>query len=733
MTRKRATSPPKGSTKKRLVDYSSSEDEDSTSVPLDLSVRSFTLPFSDSTTPTPKPSKLTGQDGGAVTTRSMLRAQGASKQQSAPPSEQPLDLSIHQPLSSDQPLDLTIQQPPPIPPPTSHPTPSAQASSVEDWRTSPAGPSHQSTSHDPPSSSSKDAPSESNAPSQVLDESNDSDGSSSASSSASPRRVRRRKQYLFEYDPTPPKIFKRNSARSFKAKPIHPGRIYNKEIAKFHSQLASFLKRERSRRYPRGMKVHVGMKVKYEVIKNGVVVDTPEFIFTSKSEEILRSDDISQIIGSPLARLEESIADQQDRGSGYVFHSILYFHVTLARHTPLVGGNYIRSPVWLSQKKATVNVQTKDGKCIIDCINAQLHPAKENKHRPSHYAQYRAQIKTEGVNFPAGARDMDRLEKLNPHLSLNIYAFELIGKKKGKQAAIFYPYRISKNRGDDKVVVNLLLLEDEKTPSKPEEEKASSKRHYVLITDLARLTSASNSAHKEKSYACPYCLRHFSQEHLLADHNILCRDFKPSATRFPEEGKDDRLKFEEFGKQHPAKYFAVFDAETREVKRNGPDQQPEYALPPEEPRKYPWVTFPSEATHVETCRQCKTLKPCQKIRSSTQTDCTLEPFSFGFKVISTDGPEHDLPLRIYQGPDCAKMFIRMLKEDMTTVHEILNRKVPIRMTSEDWKRHRASKRCNICKEAYTASNVKVRDHDHTILHGPNYRLVRLHCCSCLCQ
>ena len=58
---------------------------------------------------------------------------------------------------------------------------------------------------------------------------------------------------------------------------------------------------------------------------------------------------------------------------------------------------------------------------------------------------------------------------------------------------------------------------------------------------------------------------------------------------------------------------------------------------------------------------------------------------------------------------------------MTTVHQILNRNAPIQMTDEDWQRHNTSTHCNICKQAYTEDNPKVRDHDHTVVDGPNYR------------
>ena len=366
-------------------------------------------------------------------------------------------------------------------------------------------------------------------------------------------RKRRPRKFLFKYDQTPPKIFKKESAKSFKASPISPSANYQEECNTFHDQLTSFLKRERRAHYPRGAKVHVGMKVKYQVIKEGKLVDEPEFIYNSKSVPILRGSDIHTEMGPAMAHLNEQIADQQERGSGFVFNAISYFHVTMARYTPLPGGNFIPTPVWLAKKRATLNVNTKDNRCIIDCINAQLHPTIANANRPGSYARYRPNIKTEGVNFPAGTRDIDRLEKLNPHLSINVFAYQLTEKKGKRQCAKFYPYRISKNRGPEKTIVNLLLLEDEEGQKEQkevgeeeedeEEEVGSSKRHYILIKDLARLTAAANSKNCRRSYVCCYCLQHFTHQRLLNAHEPLCQEHKAQSTQFPMKGKKDRLAF----------------------------------------------------------------------------------------------------------------------------------------------------------------------------------------------
>ena len=448
------------------------------------------------------------------------------------------------------------------------------------------------------------------------------------------------------------------------------------------------------------MKVHISAKVTFLVIKNGVVVDTPSFLYTTKSCTILRDADVHEVMGPTMSRLIEQIADQQECGSGFVFEQINYFHVTLAHYTPIKGGRWIPSPPWLSRKKATVNIQTTDDRCILDCINAQLHPAGANPHRLSHYKEFPKDIHVDGVNFPAGKRDIDKIEKLNPQFSINVYAYELIGKKGKRQKVLFYPYHISKNRGPDKTIINLLLMEE------------GDAWHYALIRDLAKLMRLANSKNHRTTFCCPYCLQHFKFQRLLDEHNPLCEQFKPITSRFPTKGKDDIMKFKSFEKQFPADYWLVFDFETKEVLREGVDRPPECPLPPEELKKYPWIIYPSQAQHAQNCRICSTMKPCPKISQSTLNHARLEPFSFGFKLVSSKGPEHDFPLRTYQGPDASKVFLKMLKEDMKAVNKILNRNIPLRMTAEDWRRHNWSTHCSVCRQKYTKENYKVKDHDH---------------------
>ena len=586
----------------------------------------------------------------------------------------------------------SLSQAQPLPTPSSLPTQSIAHTSSNDWQSSLPGPSHQ------PDTSTTDE-------SQLLMEDVDPSGEARSTPtttqeqpSATPED-KNEKRYLISYSLTAPKIFKNRSAKSFIAKPTSPSMDYKEEIEQFKRQLTPFLEKEMELHYQHGMLVHLCGKVTYNVIKEGKLVDTPSFLFPIKSKVVLRDDDIAHEIDPSLQRLEKFVADQQEKGSGFVFKVFDHILVTLARFTPVRAGHYIPSPRYISRRKATLNIKTQDDKCILDCLVASQHPVASSPQLQSHYRPYRDEINVEGIKFPIDKRGIDKLEGLNPQFSINVYAYEDKGKgKKGQRKIQVYPYRISKNRGEDKQIVNMLLLEDDNSP----------RRHFILIKDLGRLTRSGNSNHRQVTYCCPYCIQHFTNERLLTEHRPKCEKFKPIATRYPEEGKNDRLSFTQYEKQQPAQYIAFFDYETREVLRTSVDQPPECPLSPEVPRKFPWIKFPMEMKHVEGgCRVCTTTKPCPKIQKSTETHCRLEPFSFAFKIVSTSGPEHDFPLRLYQGPDASKKFLRQLKEDMQEVNSLLRRNVPMQMTEAEKRRHAASTRCNVCNKKYTKQNRKV--------------------------
>ena len=134
------------------------------------------------------------------------------------------------------------------------------------------------------------------------------------------------------------------------------------------------------------------------------------------------SDIINKLIDSffPQYQREEQILKDS---SGYIFDSIdilgIHFHnIKLKR-----GKSYIKSPDWISSKKATINPKnTKDNECFQYAITVALnhqgissHPERISKIKP-HMDKYN----WKDINFPAGIDEYKKFERNNSDIAPNI-------------------------------------------------------------------------------------------------------------------------------------------------------------------------------------------------------------------------------------------------------------------------------------------------------------------------
>lgn len=60
------------------------------------------------------------------------------------------------------------------------------------------------------------------------------------------------------------------------------------------------------------------------------------------------------------------------KGSGFSLGSIDGMLLNINKYNPLGGSSYIPLPVWIENKKATINVQNYDEKCFMYSILAKL-------------------------------------------------------------------------------------------------------------------------------------------------------------------------------------------------------------------------------------------------------------------------------------------------------------------------------------------------------------------------
>jgi len=78
------------------------------------------------------------------------------------------------------------------------------------------------------------------------------------------------------------------------------------------------------------------------------------------------------------------------------------------------------------------------------------------------------------IEFPTSLQAIDKFERLNPEISVNVFGFDNISK--------VYPLRISKFKRQKEI--DLMLLEN---------------KHYCLVNNLSRLMSMQTSKHKTLS------------------------------------------------------------------------------------------------------------------------------------------------------------------------------------------------------------------------------------------
>ncbi len=124
--------------------------------------------------------------------------------------------------------------------------------------------------------------------------------------------------------------------------------------------------------------------------------------------------------------------------------------------------------------------------------------------------------------------------------------------------------------------------------------KRGEKGHYCCIKNLNIFLCHTKGNSRAYRY-CRFCLQGFTSDRVLTNHLQYCENHECQHTTFPEEGKNDKLKFKEYWKQLRIGFVIYADFET-------------YCQP------------------VDTCVP-------DSEQSSTTKITNLEPNSFGYKVV----------------------------------------------------------------------------------------------------
>ena len=155
-------------------------------------------------------------------------------------------------------------------------------------------------------------------------------------------------------------------------------------------------------------------------------------------------------------------------------HLYINFHRIVLTH----GSSYTELRKWLKSKKTVINPQNKDQECFKWAVIEVLHDkwSKYHSERISLLRAYENQYNWEGLEFPASIKKIDKFEKNNPSMAVNV----LFSNKKNQN---IYTVRRSKCKKKKKKQVNLLMKVD------------GENRHYTAIKTL-------NATHKGAYHFC---------------------------------------------------------------------------------------------------------------------------------------------------------------------------------------------------------------------------------------
>ncbi|XP_018399813.1 PREDICTED: uncharacterized protein LOC108777427, partial [Cyphomyrmex costatus] len=258
--------------------------------------------------------------------------------------------------------------------------------------------------------------------------------------------------------------------------------------------------------------------VKINTVFNGEFVSGDKHAnksVSTRNYELFRSSDLqewyaSRVVEPILASLDEF----QERDSGWALSRILNLTISVNKYNPLHAGCDIELSKKITDKRATINVQSLDDACFAWSVVAALHPAKQHTERTSSYPHYSSVLNLTNIEFPMTLNQIKRFENLNG-ISVNVYTIE-------KE---ILPLRLTDDKRDKHV--NLLYVEN------PQDDT------------------------RDKNVGC---LHYFSSSAKLELHSTDCGKLNDCAIRLPSE--DDKwLKFKNHCRKERVPFVVYADLE----------------------------------------------------------------------------------------------------------------------------------------------------------------------------
>ena len=190
---------------------------------------------------------------------------------------------------------------------------------------------------------------------------------------------------------------------------------------------------------------------------------------------VLASSDIRRQIDEAGDRIKELLEIHEGQGSGFKLDCILDCQLNIATYDNIGGSTYTPLPKFVQDKKATLNIKSKDDKNFLYCLSYVRNPVVEHAQRPSKYIKDLNNFDISGIKFPVTLNEIEKFEQQNPDFSVNVYKLDKNVDKNVKLIPLYAtPERNRKFHAD------LLQIGNSRKP------------HYVVISNMNRLLFRTN-------------------------------------------------------------------------------------------------------------------------------------------------------------------------------------------------------------------------------------------------
>ena len=400
---------------------------------------------------------------------------------------------------------------------------------------------------------------------------------------------------------------------------------------------------------------------------------TKEASFSSSSSQesaiIQEGTDISSLYDKWTTKVLEDISAFQDSGSGWVFEAIVNLAIHTIEYEPLRGRSYMQLPKSLANKKAIINPKNDDNQCFKWAVTRAINPTDDNARRIDKKLKEKArELNWDGISFPTPLKDIDKFEKNNPSISINVVGYNYEVDEEGEEyGGQIYPLRTS-NYHDREHEVDLLLFSNDEN------------QHYCVVKNFSRLLSKQLRGDKKTGgstkYYCRRCHASFKSREKLKEHRELCQQHETVKIEMPEEDSFQYFKHYFKSQKVPFVIYADFECFTKPISANQPSSNDSYTM------KYQ-KHEPSGFCYYVKCFDDEVYSQDPVIFTKTRDD-----------------------------QDVAQIFVEKLEENIARIYNEF--KFPKKMIFDRYatETFKNSTNCHICKRAFTEKDKKVRDHCH---------------------